>query len=284
MLIHIQLGLRHAFEVFHCGPSAIGFALALGQLRLNVNDGLRPLAGLRDVPLFWRVGFPAQDHSADFILRVPIPERGHADVFPERRMAECEMLAALDRIPLRLQQAEKGIEVMRLFGKRGVDGLPQQIPARRFPAEPLIIAVISSARILNDGKLMLNTNHIAQPCDRSAGTEKIPELVGAVQRGGVPDNMIVDMPAIRMGTDDKSVFAFQKTGSEVIADLVRLLRRDLTGLEGLTHLIGDHIIAFFSAGEQFVLALGQKKFRVGSPVVAGIGGDQFAALGLLWVF
>ena len=89
------------------------------------------------------------------------------------------------------------------------------------------------------------------------------------------------MLAVCVRTYDKSVFAFEKTRSKVVADLVGFLRGYLTGLKGLPHLIGNHAVSFIPAGEQTVLPLRKKKFLVRCPMVTAIGGDPFAAIGLI---
>ena len=77
--------------------------------------------------------------------------------------------------------------------------------------------------------------------------------------------------------------SFQKPLGKLIAHAVRILRRDLSGLEGLAHLIGDHVVPLFPPGDGLVLPLGVKKLRVGGFWVAFIGGDQLAALCLVWI-
>ena len=95
--------------------------------------------------------------------------------------------------------------------------------------------------------------------------------------------MIVNMPLVGMGSHKKGVSSFQKPLGKLIAYAVRVLRRDLAGLKGLAHLIGDHVALLLPAGEGFVLPLGVKKLRVSGFGVALIGGDQLAALRLIWI-
>ena len=95
--------------------------------------------------------------------------------------------------------------------------------------------------------------------------------------------MIVDVAAVGVGGDDESVPAFQEPLRELIADAVGLLRRDLAGLEGLAHLIGDHIIFLVPPGNGPVLPLGKQELRVHGGRVTGEGGNQLAALGFLRV-
>ena len=82
---------------------------------------------------------------------------------------------------------------------------------------------------------------IAQPLNRFGAAPKVAEFAGAVEVGGVPNDVIVDMRFINMRGDDKGMILFQKAGSKFVAHAVGFLRCDLTGLEGLPHLIGNHI-------------------------------------------
>ena len=75
--------------------------------------------------------------------------------------------------------------------------------------------------------------------------------------------MIVNMPRVGMGSHKKSVPALEEAHGERIAHAVCFLRRDLAGLEGLAHLIGDHVALLLPAGEGFVLPLREQKLRVG---------------------
>ena len=61
--------------------------------------------------------------------------------------------------------------------------------------------------------------------------------------------MRVNVMFANMGADDKSVFPLRQRHSEVITDLVRQSRRNLSWLEGLPQVVGDHIIVLlFPAG------------------------------------
>ena len=93
---------------------------------------------------------------------------------------------------------------------------------------------------------MFQTNQVAQPLHRKGGKPEIFELPGPIQGGGIINNMIVNVRPVGVGGNDKSVFALQKTLGKLVADAVGFLRRDLPRLEGLPHLIGDHI-AFLAA-------------------------------------
>ena len=105
-----------------------------------------------------------------------------------------------------------------------------------------------------------------------------------VQAGGVPDDVVMDVGLVHMGTDDKGVFPFGKAPRQLIAQAVGLLRGDLAGDEGLPDGIGDHIIGpALPAGPGLILPLGQQKLCIGAPAVTLIAGDQPAAVRLVRV-
>ena len=70
------------------------------------------------------------------------------------------------------------------------------------------------------------------------------------------------MSAVIMGGDEKSMFALQKSGRQLIADLVRFLWRDLSRLEGLAQLIGNHFVANPPAGNGHILIPCKQKLLV----------------------
>lgn len=120
-------------------------------------------------------------------------------------------------------------------------------------AVPLIVSRTATLRIFNDRQLMLGTDKVAEPGNSSARSAEIPELPFAVERDGVPIDMIVDMGFVGMGANKKGVFAFQKTGGEVIADLICFLRRYFSRLKRLAYLVNKHITFFFFSGKKFIL-------------------------------
>ena len=91
------------------------------------------------------------------------------------------------------------------------------------------------------------------------------------------------MALVRVGADDKGVVALQEALGKFITDLIRFLRRDFAGTEGLAHLIGDNIAVLSATGHLKILALGECKLRVGSIWVAGVGTDAFAGVRLVGI-
>ena len=201
-------------------------------------------------------------------------------------MAQGQRIAAPPDLAACLrQQLQKRVKAVGLLQKRRVDEAAEQLPmgGLRVVAQPLAVVIFPALRIGDYGEPMLGADVVAEPCDGPAGAEKIPKFSLAVQRGGVPDDVIVNMPRVGMGSYKKGVSSFQKPLGKLIAHAVRLLRCDLSGLKGLAHLIGDHVALLLPAGEGFVLALGVKELGVGGFRVAFVGGDQLAALRLFWI-
>ena len=137
----------------------------------------------------------------------------------------------------------------------------------------------------NDGQIIFKTNAVREPPQRTARADKVPELPGAVQRGRVVINVIVDVRLVYVGGNEKGILPLCPAHRRFIADAIGLLRRDLPGLEGLANLIAQHIRVppLLPACGSLVLGLAQKELSIGGHVVAAVGRDQFTALGLVRV-
>ena len=72
---------------------------------------------------------------------------------------------------------------------------------------------------------MLDAERVAQRphCPRAA--PKVVELAPAVERRGVPQDMVVDVPPVSVGADDVGVLALEKALGKLYADAIRFLRR-----------------------------------------------------------
>lgn len=80
-----------------------------------------------------------------------------------------------------------------------------------------------------------------------------------------------------MNTNIKlTILAFCKPHGQFIAHLISFLCGDLSGLERLPNLIGDHITFLPAPSHQFILAFGEHKFFVCGQGAALIAADQFA--------
>ena len=56
---------------------------------------------------------------------------------------------------------------------------------------------------------MLGADGVAEPCDGPAGAEKIAELMLAVQRGGVPDDVIMNVLFVGVRGNEKACRPFR---------------------------------------------------------------------------
>ena len=140
-------------------------------------------------------------------------------------------------------------------------------------------------RILHDGVAILDADGIIEPPHGTAAAPKVSEFAGLIERGGVPNHMIMDMGFVDVGADDVSMVALGEPLGQLAAQTVRFLWCDLTGDKGLPQMVGDHIIlAAHSAGLLDVLIFGEKKLGVGDPAVALPARNQPAAVRLLRIF
>ena len=130
---------------------------------------------------------------------------------------------------------------------------------------------------------MLQTNQIAQPLHRKGRKPEIFEFPGSIQGSGIINNVVVDVRPVGVGSNDKSVFALQKTLGELVADAVGFLRRDLPRLEGLPHLISDYIAFLAAPGGLLIQPFRQQKFFIHGQRAALVAADQFALLCLVRV-
>lgn len=93
------------------------------------------------------------------------------------------------------QQLQKRVKAVGLLQKRRVDEAAEQLPVGglRLVSQPLAVVIFPALWIGDYGEPMLGADGVAEPCHRPAGAEKIAELVLAVQRCGVPDDVIMDV-------------------------------------------------------------------------------------------
>lgn len=88
---------------------------------------------------------------------------------------------------------------------------------------------------------------------------------------------------VGMGRNDKGILSLGKPHGKLITDLIGFLGGDLSRLERLTNLIGDHIAFLPATGGKFVLAFGEHKFFIHGQGTAFVTADQFALLCLVRV-
>lgn len=98
--------------------------------------------------------------------------------------------------------------------------------------------------------------------------------------------MTMDVLLVGMRGNDKSVPSLRPAHSQRIADTVRLLRCDLSQIEGLSYLIAQHIISLFlfPARHGGIAGFRQKKLVRHGGGVALISGDILSAFCFLRVF
>ncbi len=91
---------------------------------------------------------------------------------------------------------------------------------------------------------------------------------------------------VRVGRDDERMAALRPPHSQLIANTVCLLGRDLSRIERLADLIAQHILTLFlfPARDSFVAGLCQKKLGGHRGRVTFIGGYVFSAFRLFRIF
>ena len=134
--------------------------------------------------------------------------------------------------------------------------------------------------VLDNRQLVRDTDDIAELGNSPPGTAKIPELVLTIQRNCAPVDVSVDVFFVRMGANDKSVFAFQKAGSKFIPHLLCFLWGNLSRLKGLPYLIGNHIAFLLPACELHILPLGKEELCIRCMRVTGIPSYPKAGTGV----
>ena len=68
--------------------------------------------------------------------------------------------------------------------------------------------MIATLWVCNHRKMMLRTDKITQMCYGLSGTKKIAKFSLAVQCGGIPDNVIMNVSLVCVRADNKGVFSF----------------------------------------------------------------------------
>lgn len=63
----------------------------------------------------------------------------------------------------------------------------------------------------------MKANRVVESPHRLPETEEIPKFPVMVQGGGVPNDVIVGMGLVHMGTDDNSVFPLGEVAGHLIA-------------------------------------------------------------------
>ncbi len=77
----------------------------------------------------------------------------------------------------------------------------------RLVSQPLVVAFPVGLWVLDNGQPVLNAEGIAQMPDCFCAAPKVAELPVTVQVDRTPNDMIMDMGLVDVGTDDKGVFS-----------------------------------------------------------------------------
>lgn len=102
---------------------------------------------------------------------------------------------------------------------------------------------------------MLRADQVAELTDGFGAVPEVTKLSLTVERGGVPDDVVVNVVPVDVCTDNKCVLAFEKSLGEFVADAVGFFGGHFSGLERLADLIGDDIVLMLASGEHLILAL-----------------------------
>ena len=200
----------------------------------------------------------AENHSPQIFFRVAFAQRPEPNILRLTVPHKGDMLAAFYGVTGGFHQLQKFLKIFRFLRKRCVNGRTQQIALTGlcFAAQPLVVALAVRLRILNHRQPVLHTDKIAELPDSFGAAPEVAKFPRAVQCGGVPNDMVMDMLFVGMGADDIGMVALRKTFGKFIAELIGFLWRDLARFEGLPDLIRNHIAGLLPAGELPILALG----------------------------
>ena len=150
--------------------------------------------------------------------------------------------------------------------------------------QPPVVALAAPLGILHDGVSIFDADCIAEPPHRPARAEEITEFLCAVQRGRVPDDVIMDMLFVDMGADDKGMVPFGEAPRQLTAQAVGIFRCNLPWNKGLTDGISNHIVlAAPPAGLGLILPLREKELCISNAAVALVAGDQPAVVGFFGI-
>ena len=170
------------------------------------------------------------------------------------------------------------------------DGLPYPLLCGRGPLPDLLAVMQETALamelwMLDHGQVIFQTYPVREPPQSPRRPPEVPEFPSIVQRDRIVINVVMDMFFIRMGGNEKGVFALCPAHGRFIAYPVCLLRGNLPGGKGLADLIAEHIRLplLFPARDSLVLCFGEQELGIGGLMVALIGRNKLPALGFLQV-
>ena len=191
MLPEILQGSGHLFEVVDLGPPFIGRALSLAQPLLNVDYEIDPLGRRGLVRDLRGRPFPG-NHRPDVLGIVAVPQGGCPEpggfLLPRNEERDYAAPPTLHGIPGPLHEPQERLEVGGLFCERVPDGKTEPLLGRRrMLTDPLAVVeetpLAVQLGIRNHGQVIFQTHPVREPPQGAGRSEKIPVLVGAVQRG-----------------------------------------------------------------------------------------------------
>ena len=112
----------------------------------------------------------------------------------------------------------------------------------RLVSQPLVVTFAVGLWVLDNGQPVLNAEGIAQMSDGFRTAPKVAELPVTIQIDSTPNNVIMDMGLVNMGTNDKGVFSLGEPLGKFHTQPVGFLRGDLPRAKGLADMVGDHIV------------------------------------------
>ena len=187
-------------------------------------------------------------HCLDLVLAVAGAQSAETDKAFLSLTLHRRVLATLHLIALLFQLLQKRFVIPRLFCKDGVDDSAQSVTVAFFRRVDNALLPFPIRLVLDGGELMFQTNQVAQPLHRKGGKPEIFEFPGPIQGGGIINNVVVNVLPVRVRCHHKGVLALGKAHGQFVAHLVGFLGGDLSGLERLTNLIGDHITFLAAPG------------------------------------
>ena len=202
--------------------------------------------------------FCAGDHSAKGFLGVVVAQGFKTDILLLTGTGKRDIFPITDLVSGLRQHCHKSVKALRLFGECAVDGSSKQIAVAglRVAAKPLVIAVTVRMWMFDHRELILHTDQVTEFSHCLSASVKIAEFTLAVEGGGVPNNMIVNMRFVCVGGNDKCVIPFCEPHGELISDFVCQLRRDFSRFEGLAYLIRNNVVLLRPSCKLSILALG----------------------------
>ena len=124
-------------------------------------------------------------------------------------MAERDVPAARNGVPALFHERQEALEIMRPFCQCFVyiEAEPVAVGELFNVTLPAVVARAVRLGIFNDGHSMLYADQVAQSPDGGCAAPEVSEFSPAVQTGGIPINVIMDMALVRVGADNKGMIA-----------------------------------------------------------------------------